>query len=149
MRTHGEVKPLEITYNSCPNDLDHLEVRLTENVKQMLTQGYVYDEYVGVVEDTDEIKESIKNRTKDWINTFKIYECKYNATVLTEIEENLLKSILTTKEGIGDRATKILKRMYIENRVSKEVLENALNSKKITQDEFNYITNLEEELIVR
>lgn len=90
MRVRGSNSPSTFSIETYGGDPNKVEVRLRENIKPYeekiegiseTIQGYEYDEYLFVLDKTENLSETIQNNLEDWLTTGRTLEIDPRATL--------------------------------------------------------------------
>lgn len=90
MRVRGSNSPNAFSIEVYGGDPSKVEVRLRENIKAYeeklegmneTIQGYEYDEYLFILDKTENLSEIIQNNLEDWLTTGRTLEIDSRATL--------------------------------------------------------------------
>lgn len=90
MRVRGSNSPSAFSIEAYGGNPNKVEVRLRENIKPYeekiegtneTIQGYEYDEYLFVLDKTENLSETIQNNLEDWLTTGRTLEIDPRATL--------------------------------------------------------------------
>lgn len=88
MRVIGDCKPDVIQIEPFGINTNKIEIRFRENIVEKVTNDgekerieYIYDEYTFVLEDSDDLRQSIDNNIEQWLVTGRNQEVNQAATL--------------------------------------------------------------------
>ncbi|RDY21450.1 hypothetical protein [Criibacterium bergeronii] len=90
MRVKGDISPNVCSIEPFGGEVGKVEVRLRENIKPYeekneetgeVISGFEYDEYLFVLDDTENLSENIQNNFSDWLTTGRTLEIDPRATL--------------------------------------------------------------------
>ena len=90
MRVKGDISPNVFSIEPYCGDEGKVEVRLRENIKSYeekneitgeTIQGFEYDEYLFVLDNRENLSETIQNNLEDWLATGRTLEIDPRATL--------------------------------------------------------------------